>query len=553
MKISCQMCEAKYTIADEKISGKIVKIKCKKCGSTIVVNGNEAGMSPGADPGPAGQVDGEDEGETRVAGSEPMPAAGADEWTVNVSDEDQRTMTSAQLVMERRRGTITDDTFVWKDGMSDWLPISGVPEIVQLLATPTPSSPPRPKSNFPTPSPNSGMGLGGTAIMGDSPPRAAAFAAPAPAARRAANRGPQVDLFGANGAPPEVAQPPPGYSSGSGSVGERNENSVLFSLSALTATESASKAGGGASSKSDDAVIDMRGPSLGSKNNGRAGLDDIMNLGGGGFGGSPALAPPPLLAPVIEPPPPPPPPPTASMPSQMPGPMMGMGHNPYMMAQPKRSPMGLIIGIVLGLMVVGGVGFFVLRPKPVETPTATNETKTPAPPVTEAAIAQAPTTEVKNPEAPPTTTGSTPSEATSGAPKVGSVPVGGPIVGGPKPEKTAAPEKSAAPTAEKPPEKPPEQPPVGEGGKEFNRGAASAALAAAAGGARGCKKPDGPTGSGRVRVTFAPSGNVTQSAVQGAPFAGTAVGGCVAAAFRGARVPPFDGSPVSVTKSFSIN
>jgi predicted Zn finger-like uncharacterized protein len=244
MKISCQMCEAKYTIADEKISGKIVKIKCKKCGSTIVVNGNEAGLSPGADPNHAAQVDGEDEGETRVAGSEPMQAAGADEWTVNVSDEDQRTMTSAQLVMERRRGTITDDTFVWKDGMSDWLPISGVPEIAQLLATPTPSSPPRPKSNFPTPSPNSGMGLGGTAII-DPPPRAAAFVAPAPAARRAANRGPQVDLFGGNGAPESAPPPPPGYSSGSGSVGERNENSVLFSLSALTATESASKGGGG--------------------------------------------------------------------------------------------------------------------------------------------------------------------------------------------------------------------------------------------------------------------------------------------------------------------
>ncbi|NUO52212.1 MAG: hypothetical protein HOV80_25445, partial [Polyangiaceae bacterium] len=37
MKISCQSCAAKYTIADEKVVGKVIKLKCKKCSSTIVV------------------------------------------------------------------------------------------------------------------------------------------------------------------------------------------------------------------------------------------------------------------------------------------------------------------------------------------------------------------------------------------------------------------------------------------------------------------------------------------------------------------------------------
>ena len=79
------------------------------------------------------------------------------------------------------------------------------------------------------------------------------------------------------------------------------------------------------------------------------------------------------------------------------------------------------------------------------------------------------------------------------------------------------------------------------------------ALGAAAASARSCKKAGGPTGTGRVRVTFAPSGNVTSAQVQGAPFAGTSVGGCVARAFRSARVPAFGGGPVSVSKSFTIN
>ena len=43
MKITCESCQAKYTIADEKVAGKTVKIKCKKCNHSMVVHGaNEA-------------------------------------------------------------------------------------------------------------------------------------------------------------------------------------------------------------------------------------------------------------------------------------------------------------------------------------------------------------------------------------------------------------------------------------------------------------------------------------------------------------------------------
>jgi hypothetical protein len=91
------------------------------------------------------------------------------------------------------------------------------------------------------------------------------------------------------------------------------------------------------------------------------------------------------------------------------------------------------------------------------------------------------------------------------------------------------------------------------GDKPFDRGAAAAALGAAASSAQACKKSDGPTGNGHVKVTFAPNGSVTTVDVDAPPYSGTAVGGCVAAKFRAARVPPFSGSPVSVGKSFTIN
>src|SRR5690606_29608926 len=83
----------------------------------------------------------------------------------------------------------------------------------------------------------------------------------------------------------------------------------------------------------------------------------------------------------------------------------------------------------------------------------------------------------------------------------------------------------------------------------FNRNAAVAALSNAANQARSCKKPGGPTGTGKVTLTFANSGRVTSAVVSDPPFAGTSVGGCVASVFRKAKVPPFTGNPVRVSKS----
>ncbi len=43
MKIVCDSCGAKYSIADEKVAGKIFKIRCKKCSSVLEVRGDQTG------------------------------------------------------------------------------------------------------------------------------------------------------------------------------------------------------------------------------------------------------------------------------------------------------------------------------------------------------------------------------------------------------------------------------------------------------------------------------------------------------------------------------
>ena len=41
MKIVCGSCQAKYSIADEKVAGKVFKIRCKRCSEVIVVRGDQ--------------------------------------------------------------------------------------------------------------------------------------------------------------------------------------------------------------------------------------------------------------------------------------------------------------------------------------------------------------------------------------------------------------------------------------------------------------------------------------------------------------------------------
>ena len=83
MKITCQSCQSKYNVADEKVQGKIVKIRCRKCGATIVVNGTGGAAANGR-----GRRDG-------AAGRPPARA------TVRSGTSTWATTTSARMTMRR--------------------------------------------------------------------------------------------------------------------------------------------------------------------------------------------------------------------------------------------------------------------------------------------------------------------------------------------------------------------------------------------------------------------------------------------------------------------
>ncbi|AKU93621.1 hypothetical protein AKJ09_00285 [Labilithrix luteola] len=66
-----------------------------------------------------------------------------------------------------------------------------------------------------------------------------------------------------------------------------------------------------------------------------------------------------------------------------------------------------------------------------------------------------------------------------------------------------------------------------------------------------CKRGDGPTGPGHVKVTFQPTGTVSAVDVD-APYGGTGTGACIVHRYRRASLPAFAGGPLTVGKNFII-
>lgn len=317
-------------------------------------------------------------------------------------------------------------------------------------------------------------------------------------------------------------------------TGERNENSVLFSINALTSKGGVVAPQPMTATSEASGLIDIRQLSAqmgigDSKKNTR--IDDIMNLAGGGGAFAPSLSAPMLLAPS----------------SEALGPPSAASSVP-----PARGKEALFLGLGAGVFVlVAAVGVAILvnhrgSEETGQTKAGTSSAASAAaeaPPAESAASNESPTSPAASSEM------QTHPAETAPAPKT---PSAGPATNTAKdiaqkvgPGVPAAVHKEtqsspAAFVAAAAPEVP------------FNMGEAKARLAAIASSVQPCKRGD-VTGTGRVVVVFAPSGVVQSAAVSGPPFEGTPTGGCVAAHFRAAHVPAFGGSAFSVSKSFTIN
>ncbi len=494
MKITCNSCGSKYTIADAKVQGKKVKVRCKGCKESILVDGTKIGSE-----GSAGTTD---ESEPESDADEMVSAPGASEsmttdegpkkdlWSVNLSDDDSRDMTLEELVAGWKNGTVTSDAYVWKDGMGDWKPILEVGELKLKL--------------------------------GSSPKKGGVVSSASPAAAAAAGGG-MDDLFGGVGSagnePGDVAKPgPPGAAAAP--TGARNDSSVLFSLDSLNSAGAPAAPQTSSSANALFAGLDSGSASLTNNN------ADL------------------LMAPAKEPPPAP----------------AGNRAAPVAAAPASKGKGGLIAAILGAAVIIGGAVMFLSGGEDPEgeqkegaaaTADKSEEDKKAEQELAEK-MAKLEKMEAELKKAKEEAKKDDKAEEEEKKKEEELAKEKEEAEKKEEEEKKAA-EASGSSSSSSSSSTSPAPAPKPSGGAAFDVGAARAALQAAAANAAGCGKPGGPTGSGKVQVTFSTSGRVTSANVVAGPFGGTAVGGCVASTFRRARVPAFSGSPQTVAKSFTVN
>jgi predicted Zn finger-like uncharacterized protein len=302
MKIVCGSCQAKYSIADEKVAGKVFKIRCKRCSEVIVVRG--------------------DQEEQDAGGHAAADASGDAIWHVVISGEQAGPFSPNQLAEMMTAGKLDWEAYVWTEGFENWLPMRDVPDLVTAISGPPESEPqaqPEPVR----------VAVGAPAYSA---------AQPSMGADPFADEGASGSVFGSSVAQPAArsnlfvasssaaaenpfeaesrvvaSAPSPRVSMEQAMTGARNENSVLFSLKNLQALATGSSAPSAAPAAAHAArpgfaggegsgLIDIRAlaTATGVNDQGKHGSekDALLSLGSAQAGAFGALGSPMLTAPT---------------------------------------------------------------------------------------------------------------------------------------------------------------------------------------------------------------------------------------------------------------
>ncbi len=201
MKFLCDNCKAKYQIPDEKIRGRTLKMKCRKCEHPILIRGPQAaddqgpkapaprrggssvkpapkrrgGSSVGPRPvsRPAPAAASALGAEFRRGGSlapEPAPQKTQVEWYAAINDVPVGPIKRDELARKIGTGAVHAKSLCWREGMDDWKPLEQVPELASLLASRRmPAPPPRPATgarSAPRPAEKEGSGRSNVVPIG---------------------------------------------------------------------------------------------------------------------------------------------------------------------------------------------------------------------------------------------------------------------------------------------------------------------------------------------------------------------------------------------------
>ena len=282
MKIVCDNCATKYQIADEKVSGKAFKIRCKKCGHVIVVGKNADGTasSPAAGDAPA-----------EAPAPAPEPAASDSVWHLVIEREQVGPMTAEEVRGKVKAGQVDGETYGWKEGFEDWLKLSAIDDFKELFAgkpaeQATKRLDPAEQQRAATPAaatPGADLMAANEPVKTAAPTAATLYSengADARAALAAATAQREAQQAAQQAAQQQAAQQQAAQApvDGGGMTGARSENSVL-SLNNLSALAG----GGGGGGSSASAPASKQGYASGQSE--ASGLIDIRAMAAQHLGG----------------------------------------------------------------------------------------------------------------------------------------------------------------------------------------------------------------------------------------------------------------------------
>lgn len=145
MRFSCEKCQARYEIADEKAAGKILRIRCKRCQHSILLDnsGRAAGPRGTAPVKPGPPLPSAPPSQTRPPHPPVTPQEKPADAPANAERQQWFAATGGTRVgpetleeLENRvlaGESITPRSYVWREGMPQWARLRDVPELGALL------------------------------------------------------------------------------------------------------------------------------------------------------------------------------------------------------------------------------------------------------------------------------------------------------------------------------------------------------------------------------------------------------------------------------------
>jgi predicted Zn finger-like uncharacterized protein len=125
MKFVCERCHTKYSIADDKVRQKILKIRCKTCENVITIRDPVVVHEP--------RASGEARGVRAVPPAPPPRTARAVEWHLAIDGRQEGPFSQTALVSRIQGAGRGSEIYVWNEQIDSWKEPRLVPELAAEL------------------------------------------------------------------------------------------------------------------------------------------------------------------------------------------------------------------------------------------------------------------------------------------------------------------------------------------------------------------------------------------------------------------------------------